>query len=455
VVTKIGLSCARPGLRRTRHKFFPPSECFPGRAGMAWLLILSLSAGMVAALAGCAGNLTQTVQVFNGDPAPSVIPVRAELRDFSRNVRLQGTVEAVQSYTVIAPRLAGQTAMTMVITKLIGNGTRVREGDVLVEFDRQTQMKNVLDRQAEYEDFVQQIKRKQADQSVARARDETDLKSAEVDVQSALVDMRANDLIARTQAEINKQNLEEAQARLKLLKDTLTLKREAEAADLRITEIQRDRARKAMEYAQSNIEKMTIRSPLTGMVVLTPVYRSSRYVDPQEGDEVRPGSMILKVVDPSAMQIRARINQVDLSYLQPGQLAEVRLDAYPDLVFPAIFDRVGAVGIASYSSKQIRYFTAYIRIKGNNPKLLPDLTAAVDVRTQPLDKVLVLPREAIQNQEGQDFVLVRENEKWAKRVVKIQAMNDLEAVIASGIEAGTLVNRNPRLGAVSVMQPAK
>jgi HlyD family secretion protein len=422
---------------------------------MAWLLILSLSAAISIAMAGCASSPPRTVQVSDGDPDPSAIPVRAERRDFRRTVRLNGTVEAVQSYTVIAPRLAGQTAMTMVITKLIGNGTLVREGDILIEFDRQTQVKNVLDRQAEYEDLVQQIKRKQADQSVARARDETDLKSAEVDVQSALVDMRANDLIARTQAEINRQNLEEAQARLKLLKDTLALKRQAEAADLRITEIQRDRARKAMEYAQGNIEKMTVRSRLTGMVVLTPVYRSSRYVDPQEGDEVRPGSMILKVVDPAAMQIRARVNQVDLSYLQPGQQAEARLDAYPDLVFPAIFDRVGAVGIASYSSKQIRYFTAYIRIKGNNPKLLPDLTAAVDVGTQFLEQALVLPREAILNQAGQDFVLVQEDGKWAKRAVKIQAMNDLEAVIASGIETGTLVNRNPRLDAISIMQPAK
>jgi HlyD family secretion protein len=451
----------------SRHRLFSLGLCRFGRSALTrnhrhfgrivvtWASLFSLAAGMALMFTCCTRITSQAAPDTNGDPDHSSAPVRAERRDFSRTVRLNGTVEAVQSYNVVAPRLAGQAATPMVITKLINNGMQVREGDVLVEFDRQTQVKNVLDRQAEYEDLEQQIKRKQADQAVARARDDTDLKGAEVDVQSARVDMRANDLIALTQAEINKQNLEEAEARLKLLRDTLGLKREAEAADLRILEIQRDRARKAMEYAQNNIERMTIKSPLNGMVVLTPVYRSSRYVDPQEGDEVRPGSAILKVVNPSAMQVRARVNQVDLSYLQPGQYAEVRLDAYPDLAFPATLDRVSAVGIASYSSKQIRYFTAYVRIKGSNPKLLPDLTAAVDIRIQTLDKVLVLPREAIINQSGQTCVMVLQNEKREMRAVTISLMSDLEAVIASGIDEGTVVSRNPRLGGIPSMQPAK
>jgi HlyD family secretion protein len=185
------------------------------------------------------------------------------------------------------------------------------------------------------------------------------------------------------------------------------------------------------------------------------VYRTSRYVDPQEGDEVRPGSTILKVVNPSAMRVRARVNQVDLSYLRPGQQAEVRLDAYPDLVFPATFDRIGGVGLASYNSKQIRYFTAYISIRGTNPKLLPDLTAAVDVQVQALDHALVLPREAIVSQGGKTWVVVSQNQRSEMREVKISAMNDLDAVIESGIDEGTVVDRNPQLNGSARKPPSK
>lgn len=407
-------------------------------------MLPALACCALLVLAACARFAPQAAQGSSGDNGVSNT-VKVERRNFRRTVRLHGTVQAVESYSVIAPRLAGQTAMTMVMTKLVRNGTRVRKGDVLVEFDRQTQMQNVLDREADYNNLLAQIRKKQADQASAKARDDTELKAAQVDVQAARVDMRKNELVSIIEAEINIQNLAQAEAKLKQLQETYALKRQAEAADLRILEIQRDRARKAMVYAQTNIEKMAIHSPLDGLVVLTPVYRGSRYVDPQEGDEVRAGYPVMLVVDPLSMQVRARVNQVDLPCLQLGQTTEVRLDAYPDMVFHGSLDRLGAIGSASYYSPQIRYFGATVTIAGSNPKLVPDLTAAADVVVESLDSVLVLPREAIVHHKGQAMVEVWLAGRSELRPVKIGAMNDCEVVITSGVEEGTTVIRNVHL----------
>ncbi len=391
---------------------------------------------------------THPVQTSAGGLSPgSARTATVKSGTFFRKLRLHGTVGAVQSYGVLAPRLAGQMASTLLITKIVRNGARVHQDDILVEFDRQNQMKNVLDRQAEYDNYVQQIKKKQADQASARVADDTDLKGAEVDLQTARVEMRKNDVIASFQAEINKQNLAEAEAKLKQLKDTYALKREAEAAELRILEIQRDRAQKAVEYAQKNIEKMTIRSPLDGMVVLSPMYKGTRMVDPQEGDEVRPGGGIMLVVNPSAMQVTARLNQVDLGQVHLDQAAEVLLDAYPDLVFPGRIERIGAIGTTSSYSKRIRYFSAVVSIQGSNPKLLPDLTAAVDVQLERLDHVLIIPREAIVMQEDQAMVSVLANGRYETRPVKTGPMNECEAVIESGLQEGTTVLLAPQIAA--------
>jgi HlyD family secretion protein len=363
---------------------------------------------------------------------------------FHKTVRLNGTVGAVESFTVLAPRLSGQMTGTgmMVMTKIVRNGTAVRKGDILVEIDRQTQLKSIQDRQAEYDGLVQQIRRKQADQISVRISDETETKGAEVDVRTAWVEMRKNELIPRNQAEINKANLAEAEAQLKQLKETFNLKRQAEAADIRILEIQRDRAQKALEYAKSNVDKMTIVSPMNGLAVLTPIYKGTRRVDPQEGDEVRPGSAILLVVDPSAMQVLARINQVDLAQVRIGQSAEIRLDAYPDLVFSGKVERISAMAIPSSDSKRIRHFSAVISIRGRDPKLLPDLTASADVQLQTLDNVLILPREAIITQGGGPSVEVVSNGKHEIRQVKTGAMNDCEVVIESGLQDGMTVSLN-------------
>ena len=55
----------------------------------------------------------------------------------------------------------------------------MKKGDLLVEFDRQGQIKASLDRRAEFLDFEQQIAKKQADHQAARAKDESELKQAE------------------------------------------------------------------------------------------------------------------------------------------------------------------------------------------------------------------------------------------------------------------------------------
>ena len=365
--------------------------------------------------------------------------------NFRRILRLSGSVGAVESYGVLAPRLAGQMSGNMVLTKIVRNGARVRAGDILAEFDRQNQMKNILDKQAEFDNLVQQIKKKQADHAAARASDETELKGTQVDVQTARVEMRKNDVVPGYQAETNKANLAEAEAKLKQLKDTYALKREAEAAELRILEIQRDRAKMAVDYAQGNIEKMTVKSPMDGLAVLTPTYKEGgRTSELEEGDEARSGQGIMTVVNPSQMQVTVRVNQVDVSQVFVGQPAEIRLEAYPDLVFPGKVESISAVGTRSDYVKRIRYFAIVVSIQGSNPKLLPDLTAIVDLQIEDAKNVLLLPRDAIAFQNGQATVEVVEDGKPKLQPVKIKAMNDCDAAIESGVKEGNRVTLNPK-----------
>src|SRR5689334_17629737 len=77
-------------------------------------------------------------------------------------LRLHGSVEPLRSHPVVVPRLSGSAPGaagpgTLVIVRLVKPGTRVKRGDLLIEFDRQAQIKNAHDRQAEYRDFVEQI----------------------------------------------------------------------------------------------------------------------------------------------------------------------------------------------------------------------------------------------------------------------------------------------------------
>ncbi|HSL21187.1 MAG TPA: efflux RND transporter periplasmic adaptor subunit [Vicinamibacterales bacterium] len=311
----------------------------------------------------------------------SAAPSRAQAdrpRDESI-LRIAGTVEAVKSVTIVTPRLTGPGSNSLVITKLVAAGSRVRAGDVLVRFDPQDQVRTAQDRRAEYLDFEEQIRKKASEQTAARAKDETELAQAEHDVERARLDVTKNDLLPRIEAEKNTLALEQAQARFAALGRTFDLKRRAAAAEMRMLEIRRDRARAAMAHAENNARRMTILAPFDGLAVVKQVWKGGTMGDVQEGEEVRAGVPILDVVDPNRMQVRARVNQADIAHVAVGRRARVRLDAYPELVFDGRIEQLSPLALLSTLTPKVRSFVAIVSISGAHPNLMPDLSAAVDV----------------------------------------------------------------------------
>ena len=248
--------------------------------------------------------------------------------------------------------------------------------------------------------------------------------------------------------------MEEAQAKQKQLKATFDLKRRAEQAELRILEIQRDRAFKAMKSAEDNATRMVVKSPIPGMAVLRMVWRpAGGQVEIQEGEEARPGMPIMQVVDPAAMQVRVKVNQADVHILQVGQPARITLDAYPELQFYGRVEQVTPVGTTSMLTTRVRNFVAIVSIQGSHPKLLPDLSAAVDVELERKNNVIVVPRDAIvlarrssQSEGGREkdtfTVRVLDGDSARSRTVTLGAMNDYEVIVASGLEPGMMVQRH-------------
>jgi len=329
-----------------------------------------------------------------------------------------------------------------VITTLIRSGTLVKKGNLLVEFDRQGQIKASLDKRAEFLDFEQQIAKKQAEHAAARAKDEAELKQAENAVEKASLDMRKNEIVSKIDAEKNRQYLEEAKANHKQLLETLELKKRAAAAELKVLEIQHNRSKASMLYSEGNSAKMSIRAPLDGLAVVSTIWKGGRMDEVQEGEEVRPGSPILQVVNPALMQVRSRVNQADLSYLKVAQPVQVILDAYPELQFKGKLEQIAPIGLKSNFSQKMYTFISLFSIEGSDPKLIPDLSAAVDVELERIPNALVLPRDAVSSENGQSFVRVKNGLGFEPRKVDLGAMSDFEVVIQSGLEPGAVVLRH-------------
>ncbi|HTW46768.1 MAG TPA: HlyD family efflux transporter periplasmic adaptor subunit [Acidobacteriaceae bacterium] len=341
------------------------------RSGRMWIAVAALAAtGM-------------TLSLMSGSGLIPAAPVRAASSSASETssgvLRLTGRTQAVQAQAILAPQIAGENLGTLTITFLAPAGSHVKKGDLLAEFDRTAQMRDFMDQQAKVSDENDKVLEAQAKEIADKATDETDITTAEDALSKAQLEMQKVEILSRIDAEKDKENLDEAKATLAQLKDTFALKRKAATASIRILEIQRDATQAAMQHAQANAALMEIHSPIDGIVVFNTIWKQGSMGEVQDGDQVRPGVPFMQVVDPAAMEVQAKVNQEDLLALSVGQPARVHLDAYPDMVLPGRLESIDPMGQPGDFSSKLRSFTATFSIQGTDPKLMPDLSAAVEI----------------------------------------------------------------------------
>ena len=307
-------------------------------------------------------------------PGASATPV-------ARQVRLTGTVEAVHYSKVLVPAIYGQGG-SLTLTHLIPNGSRVKEGDPIAEFDATQQADNARDAQAKFDDLGHQAEQKRAQNRADAEKRAADLKQAEADLAKAELELQKGPLLAEIDRLKNEAKAELARQHVASLKKSNGAHDRSDAAALKILELQRDRQKVALERAQNNMRLLAVKAPLAGVVAHQNVYRNNSVGHPQEGDQLWRGQAIVSIFDPSEMRVRCAVGEPDGSVLVPGSKATVYLDAYPDLSFPAHFESSSPVASSALGSP-IKTFTAVFKIDASDPRLMPDLSAAIVVQPPP------------------------------------------------------------------------
>jgi len=301
-------------------------------------------------------------------------PVAARDRG-KREVRLTGLVEAVHSSKVLVPQIFGPGG-PLTLTRLIRNGSQVKEGDVIATFDATTQIDAARDAQAKYDDLGHQVEQKRAQNRADAEKRAVDLKTAEGDLAKAEMELTKGLTLAQIRMDQAKVKVNISGKHVESLKKTNAYHDKSDEAALRILELQRDRQKVALERAQSNIQRLEIHSNLPGMVAIQDVFRSNSRGKPQEGDQLFPRQTLASIFDPKEMAVRCSVGEPDGIGLMPGAKAKIYLDAYPDISLPGHVEFVSPVAASAIGSP-IKSFTALIKLDGGDPRIMPDLSAAV------------------------------------------------------------------------------
>jgi multidrug resistance efflux pump len=351
----------------------PPSR-LPD-AGIAGLLLWACLGAVVIA-SSCNSSVAPAAAVV-----PAISPERPTAGEnvsaaaSSRAIRSTGTIQAVRYLLVQTPRVSGRTSR-LTLVALVPNGAVVKEGDPLAEFDQTEQLEAGREAQAKYDDLSHQVEQKKAENDAEQATRLLDQREAESELKEARIQLRKGPLLSEIDRLKNETKAQAAEQRVASLQQSDRHRVEAEAAALRVLELQRDRQQVALERVQNNLSKLLVRASLSGMVAHEAIWRNGSMGPPQEGDQLYSGQPLMRIFDPSAMEVQARIAEPDGAVLKPGCRALVSLDAYPELEFTARLESASPVAASAIGSP-IKTFLARFRLEQTDPHLLPDLSAAV------------------------------------------------------------------------------
>ncbi len=292
-------------------------------------------------------------------------------------VRASGTIRAVHSFVVQVPRIAGQGG-NLTLARLIPNGAIVKPGDLLAEFDRTNEIKLLRDAQAKYDDLKHQVEQKAAEHKNSMEKRASDLKQAQADLQKAQIELRKGPILSDIDQRKHQVEFEDAQQHVASLQRSNHFHDVAEEADIHILELQRDRQNVSVDRQKTNLDKLSLKAPIGGMVALSNTWRNQSMGHAQEGDQLWPGSPLLQLFDPTEMEIEISIAEPDGAVLVPGATAVVHLDAFPGLKFTAHFDSASPVATAGLGTS-IKTFESVFRLDQKDPHLMPDLSVALDI----------------------------------------------------------------------------
>ena len=326
-----------------------------------------------AVLAGCWGsNVPAKKSATTSSPAATTSNPAAH----ARTIRWTGLLEAVRSTRVSVPQVTGPT-FRMTLTRIVPNGATVAKGDLIAEFDPLEQLDQARQSAGKYDDLAHQVRQRQADNAANVEKRRLEHEQAEADLAKARLDVSKAPVLGNIEAQQNAIREAKAQARVESLRRTQPEEERADRAALRILELQRDRQRAAHQRALANVEKLKVRAPLGGMVAHTAFYNNGAMVRPQVGDQLSRNSTLLSIFDPGEMLVRVSVAEPDGALLRPNLTARVYVDAYPDMTLPASFVAASPIASSPALGRGLKTFMAVFRLQGSDPRLMPDLSAAV------------------------------------------------------------------------------
>jgi len=332
--------------------------------GFLTLLVLAAISAGVFALGSLRGKSDdKSILHVAEEVALTVSVAKPAKEEIIRLVQAPGDVEAVLEVEISSEIVAKIEEMP------VEEGDLVKKGDLLCRLDDNNLLAEVESGQAR----------------IAQLR--AAIMQADADMEKAERDLARQVTLSETESTSDLELRD-----YKTLRDKMKAVREMRQQEL-------VQAEAGLKRIQEDLQRTVIRSPIDGVISRLVAELGEVVIT---GTMNNPGTVIMTISDLSKMQVRARVDEVDIPLVQPGQKARVYLQSDQDKPVPAKIIRVASKGIKP-AGRDVVTFEAIMEVLSNEARIKPGMTANVEIEVDKRDDAITIPVESIVNRMRKDL----------------------------------------------------
>lgn len=365
---------------------------------------------------------------------------------FHITVHASGRLQSAASLFIGCPGVERMWEYT--ITFMAPEGTPVQEGQPILAFNDKELRERLQLKQADLDTAQKELERLELLEN--ETLDGLLLQEEEEKVKLQKVRHTTDvpeEFVAPLEMKKRKLDLELAELRLKRARSRIANQSSGMASRLHVLRSKVRLLRADVAKIEADIARMSVRAPKEGMVVYAQDWDGKKKA---VGDTCWMGIQVLELPDLKAMQVKAAILEPQAGRIQPGQKAEVRLDANPDRVFTGTVSSLGRIFRVKSEDQPVTVFDVVVDLAESDPALMrPGMAATIDIDISSLEDVLQVPEAAVVYREEGTFVrrrrllkntlapvVVGARSKGMVQVLRGLGKNDEVLVRADGKEDG-------------------
>jgi HlyD family secretion protein len=150
------------------------------------------------------------------------------------------------------------------------------------------------------------------------------------------------------------------------------------------------RAESSLLLAEERKNDVTIRAPISGVVIERPVEVGT--IIASASQNVSGGTILMKMADLATMQVRALIDETDLGRIRQGLDVVVRVEAYPERTFNGNVLKIEPQAVVE---QNVTMFPVLVQLDNSSGLLKVGMNADIEVQIASRENVIVVPNSAV------------------------------------------------------------